>query len=192
VPDPVHEHARQRGMLKPEGAHADDRYPKTGDDKNDQNVGEKEAWNGDEEIGDESGRAVIESSSENGGPDPDRKREGPGDDGSQEEEPEAVLKALPYLEEDRLVVFPRDGLARKKIPVKKVILDVKRLVEVECLAETLDHLYGKLRIERVHLTRFSRGQVDDQEGDHRDKEESDDLLYNATAYEGKHEKSPNA
>ena len=77
-------------MLEPESAHADDRHPQLGDEEDDQDVGKKETWDGDEQIGDEGCGAVIKPSSENGRPDPDGKREGPGDDCSHNEKGQAV------------------------------------------------------------------------------------------------------
>jgi hypothetical protein len=49
------------------------------------------------------------------------------------------------------------------------------------LSKSFYHLRRELGIQGVHLAGFSWGQVDDQKGDHRDKEQGDDLLYDTPA-----------
>ena len=60
---------------------------------------------------------------------------------------------------------------------------MERFIEMKGLSKTLHDLGRELGIERVHLTRFSRGEIDNEKRDNGDEEESDDLLYNAAAYE---------
>ena len=48
-------------------------------------------------------------------------------------------------------------------------------------AKTLQHLRCKLGIEWINLARFPRGQVDNEKGDNRHKEQCDYLLDYAAA-----------
>jgi len=65
-------------------------------------------------------------------------------------------------------------------------------IEMKGLAKTLHDLGGELGIERIHLARLARRQIHDEKGDDGDEKESDDLLYDASAYERKHEITWNA
>ncbi len=47
--------------------------------------------------------------------------------------------------------------------------------------KSFHHLRGELGIQWIHLAGFAWGQVDDQEGDHRNKEQGDNLLYDTPA-----------
>ena len=65
---------------------------------------------------------------------------------------------------------------------------MERFIEMKGLSKTLHDLGRELGIERVHLTRFSRGEIDNEKGNNGDEEESDDLLYDASTNERKHKK----
>ena len=52
---------------------------------------------------------------------------------------------------------------------------------MELFAKSLHHFRGKLGIQGIHLTGFSRGQMDDQKRDNGDEKEGDDLLYDTSA-----------
>ena len=64
---------------------------------------------------------------------------------------------------------------------------MERLVEVKGLAEAFHDLRSEAGIERVYLTRFSRGEIDNEKGRHGDEEEGDDFLDDASTNERKHE-----
>jgi hypothetical protein len=68
---------------------------------------------------------------------------------------------------------------------------MERFIEMEGLSKTLHDLGSELGIERVHLTRFSRGEIDNEKGNNGDEEESDDFLDYASTNERKHEISWN-
>ena len=86
--------------------HADNRNMELGNHKDDKNICEKETGDGDQEIGDESGCSVEWPSPVNGRAYTHGKGQGPCDDGSQDEEPQTVFKALPDFSQDRLIVLP--------------------------------------------------------------------------------------
>jgi hypothetical protein len=153
-----------------------------GDHEYDQYIGEKETRDGYQEIGQKCGAAIIYSASENGGTDPNRKRECPGQDGSHDKKGKAVQKTLPDLFECRLVVFPGNGLPREKVTIEVKVLDVEGLIQMEFLPESFHHLRSELGIQGVHLARLTRRQVDDEEGNHRNEKQCDDFLYNASSY----------
>jgi hypothetical protein len=92
---------------------------------------------------------------------------------------ETVEKSFPDLFKHRLVVLPGDGLACKEIPIKISVLDVQWFIQMEFIAEALHHLRGELGVEGVHLTGLPRCQMDDQERDNGDKEQGNNLLYDA-------------
>jgi len=71
-------------------------------------------------------------------------------------------------------------------------LDVEGFIEMKGLAKTLHDLGGELGIERIHLARFAGREIHNEKGDDGDEKESDDLLYDASAYERKHEITWNA
>ena len=50
---------------------------------------------------------------------------------------------------------------------------------MKLFSKSFDHLGCKLGIKRVHLARFTWGQVNNQKRDNHHKEKSDDLLYDA-------------
>ena len=54
---------------------------------------------------------------------------------------------------------------------------------MKLLPKPLHHLRRELGVQRIHLARFARGEVNDQKGDDRDKEERDDLLDRAAGHE---------
>ena len=77
----------------------------------------------------------------------------------------------------------------KAVPQVKIdILNVDGPVQVELLAEALDHLRGELGVHGIHLTGFSGGQVDDQKRNNGDEEEGDDLLNNAPSDKCQHQR----
>ena len=60
---------------------------------------------------------------------------------------------------------------------------MERFVQMKLFAKSLHHLRCELGIKGIYLAGFSGSEVNDQKRDNRDKEEGDDLLYDATAYE---------
>ena len=56
------------------------------------------------------------------------------------------------------------------------------------LPESFNNLRCEFGIERIHLARLTRRKVDDQERNHRDEEEGDHFLDDASADKRKHKK----
>ena len=90
MPDPVHDHAQPGGISHTKGFHTYDGHVKSGDHKDDKDVSEKKARDGYQEIGQESGGAVVETAPEDGRPNPDREGEGPCDNRAHNKEGKAV------------------------------------------------------------------------------------------------------
>jgi len=151
---------------------------KTGDYKNDQNIGKKEARDGDQQIRKKGGTAVVKTAPEDGCSDADWKREGPGDDGAHDEQGETIEESLPNLSQDGLIILPGYSLSCKKISIEVNVLEIKGFVEMKFFAKSFHHLGCKLGVERVHLARLARGKVNDQKRYYRDKKQGDDLLNN--------------
>jgi hypothetical protein len=154
----------------------------------DQNVRKEETRNGDEKVREKSGGPVIESSSHDGCPNPDGEGKSPRNNGPYDEKRQAIHEAFPDFCKHRLIIFPGNRLCCEKIPVKIKELNVERLVQVKGFTETLDHFRRELRVERVHLTRLSRSQVNNQERNHHHEEKGDDFLYDASADKRQHNK----
>jgi len=156
---------------------------KTGHHKDDEDVGEKETRNGDQEIREKCGAAIIEPAPENGRTNPDWEGEGPGQDRAHDEEGKAVEESFPDLFKDRLIVLPGNGFAREEVTVKVEVLDMKRLVQMKFLPKPLHNFRSELGIQGINLAGLARSDVNDQKRYNRDKEERDDLLYNIATYE---------
>ena len=137
MPDPVHDHAQPGGFSHAKGLHADDGHVKLRDHEDDKDVGEKEARDRYQEIGQERGGAIEDAAPENSRPDPDREGEGPCDNRADDEEGEAVQKPFIDLLKHRLVVLPGNGPAGKEVPVKIEVLDVKRFIKMEFRSDNL-------------------------------------------------------
>jgi hypothetical protein len=90
-----------------------------GDHQNDQNVGEKEAGYGDEQIGQKGHAFIIRAIALNSRANADRKRKSPGEKSANDEQGQAVQKAVPYFAQHGQIVAPGDGFASKQVPVKK-------------------------------------------------------------------------
>jgi hypothetical protein len=127
----------------------------------------------------------------NGCPDPNGERKSPCENRPDNEKGKAVPKAFQNLRQYRLIVFPGDGSAGKEIPVVVKILNVERFIQMKGFAETFHELRSESGVERIHLARFARREVNDEERDDGDEEQSDDLLNEASADERKHKKCLN-
>lgn len=169
MPDPVHKDAKQGRVTHAKGFHTNDGDVKPGHHENNQDIGKEKARDGDEEVGQKSRRAVIDTAPVDSGPNPYGEGERPGNDSAHDEEREAVEEAFPYFFKNRYFVLPRYRLAGEKISVKIQILDIEGFVQMEFGAEAFHDLRRKLGVERIHLARLTRSEVDDQKRDDRYK-----------------------
>ena len=178
MPDPVHKDTKQGRITHAKGFHADDGDVEPGHHENNQDIGKEKAWYGDEQVGQKSRRAVIDTAPSNGGPNPDREGERPGDDGAHDEKGEAVEEPFPDFREYRYFVLPRHDVAGEEVSVIVQVLNVERFVQMEFSPKTFYNLRRKLGVERIHLARLTRGEVDNQKRDNHHKEQGDDFLHN--------------
>jgi hypothetical protein len=188
MPDPVHYHSNPRGIPQAECFHAYDGDLESIHYKNNENVSEKESGNRNKEVRKKSRRPIVNSPSMNGRTNPDGEGKSPGENSPDNEKGKTVQKSFPDLRQNRLVVFPGDRSAGKKISVVVEILRVEGFVEVEGFSEAFHDLRSEPGVERVYLARFSGREVHDEKGDDGDEEESDDFLDDASANERKHKK----
>jgi hypothetical protein len=93
----------------------------------------------------------------NGGSNPHREREGPGQQSADDKKGQAVQESLPYLSKHRLVVFPGDDPAGEQIPIEQQVLGIEGFVQVEFRTHAFDDFRGKFGVERIDLARFAGG-----------------------------------
>ena len=122
---------------------------------------------------------VEQTAAADGRTDSYRERQRPGQEGADHEKGQAVEEAIPDFFENRLVVFPRNGLACEKIFVEQQILHIQRFVQVKLLAKPLHHFGGEFGVHRVDLAGLSGRQVNNQKRHHRHEKQGDDFLDDA-------------
>lgn len=134
--------------------------------KDNKDIGEEETGNGNQKVREKRGAAIIDPSPENGGANPNRKRQSPGDDGTYNKQGKTVEKSLPNLSEYGLVILPGNGFSCKEIAIEVNVLDINGSIQMKFLAKSFHNFGCKLGIQGVHLAGLARGQVNDQKRDH--------------------------
>ena len=187
MPQPVHPAKGRLRVFHPKGAHADDGHVEEVHHPLNGEVGQEEAGDGYEGVGNKGRGAIKRRASLDGGLYTGRKGQTPDNQGGADKERQGVEKPAPDFWQHRLAVLKRFQLAGCQITQPIDILHGQGFVQMEGSANACNVLGLHARIGGVHLTGFTGREMDDREGDHRNDDQQNQPLENGTQQKNPHE-----
>ena len=150
-------------------------------------VGQEEAGDGNEGIGNKGRGAIKRRTPLDGGLNAGRKGQTPHNQRGADKERQGVEKSPPDFGQYRLAVLKRFQLAGCQVAQPIDILHGQGFVQMEGSANAGNILRLHARIGGVHLAGLTGREMDDREGDHRNNDQQNQALENGAQQKNPHE-----